>query len=98
MPARLRVCENRRILRHRVFAETTEGHQTLKPQRIDLIYTIRKNMKPQLLSEFDTEMLKKRMLIETVIGDLTKLMKPRTNFLSLKTCKIFYGTHVNLLT
>ena len=128
---RLPVCENRRIPRHRVFAEeaergktslgwfygfklhlliNTQGdllgaeftpgniddrvpvekltqsvfgklyadkgyisqelRQTLKTQDVDLIYKVRKNMKPQPLSTYDEVMLKKRMLIETVIGQL----------------------------
>ena len=44
--------------------------QTLKTEDIDLIYKVRKNMKSEVLSDFDTLMLKKRMLIETVIGQL----------------------------
>ena len=128
---RLCVCENRRISRHRVFAEhaargktslgwfygfklhlliNTHGdllgaeltpgniddrvpvekltqsvfgklyadkgyicqelRQTLNIQGVDLIYKVRKNMKPQPLSTYDEVMLKKRMLIETVIGQL----------------------------
>ena len=128
---RLPVCENRRIPRHRVFAEeaergktslgcfygfklhlliNTQGdrlgaeftpgniedrvpvgkltqsvfgklyadkgyisqelRQTLKTQDVDLIYKVRKNMKPQPLSTYDEVMLKKRMLIETVRGQL----------------------------
>ena len=128
---RLRVCENRRIPRHRVFAEeagrgmtsmgwfygfklhlvinthgellsvyltsgntddrrpvlelarpvfgklyadkgyiSKELRQTLKSEEVDLIYKVRKNMKAEALSDFDALMLKKRMLIETVIGQL----------------------------
>lgn len=130
---RLRVCENRRIPTHRVFAEEAERgktslgwfygfklhlvinthgellsihltpgniddrapvvalarpvfgklyadkgyisqdlRQTLKPEGVDLIYKVRKNMKPEDLSDFDALMLKKRMLIETVIGQLKR--------------------------
>ena len=47
-----------------------ELRQTLKTQDVDLIYKVRKNMKPQPLSTYDEVMLKKRMLIETVIGQL----------------------------
>ncbi|EIJ43728.1 transposase family protein [Beggiatoa alba B18LD] len=43
---------------------------TLKTQGIELITGVRKNMKKESLSEFDTIMLKKRSLIETVIGQL----------------------------
>ena len=47
--------------------------QSLQTQGVNLIYKVRKNMKaPQALSFFDTEMLKKRMLIETVIGQLKR--------------------------
>ena len=42
----------------------------MKTQDVDLIYKVRKNMKPQPLSTYDEVMLKKRMLIETVIGQL----------------------------
>ena len=44
--------------------------QTLKSKEVDLIYKVRKNMKSEALSDFDALMLKKRMLIETVIGQL----------------------------
>ena len=47
-----------------------ELRQTLKTEGVDLIYKVRKNMKPEALSDFDALMLKKRMLIETVIGQL----------------------------
>lgn len=42
----------------------------LKTQNIDLIYKVRKNMKPQPLSDFDAIMLKKRMLVESVIKEI----------------------------
>ena len=128
---RLRVCENRRIPKHRVFAGEAERgktslgwfygfklhlvinthgelvsvyltpgniddrhpvvelarpvfgklyadkgyisqdlRQVLRTEGVDLIYKVRKNMKPEVLSDFDALMLKKRMLIETVIGQL----------------------------
>ena len=35
-----------------------------------MIYKVRKNMKPQPLSTYGEVMLKKRMLIETVMGQL----------------------------
>ena len=44
--------------------------QTLKSKEVDLIYKVRKDMKAEALSDFDALMLKKRMLIETVIGQL----------------------------
>ena len=44
--------------------------QTLKTEGVDLIYKVRKNMTPEVLSDFDALMLKKPMLIETVIGQL----------------------------
>ena len=47
-----------------------ELRQTLKSEEVDLIYKVRKNMKAEALSDFDALMLKKRMLIETVIGQL----------------------------
>ena len=47
-----------------------ELRQTLKTEGVDLIYKVRKNMKAEALSDFDALMLKKRMLIETVIGQL----------------------------
>ncbi len=37
---------------------------------IKLIYKVRKNMKPQPLSDFDALLLKKRMLIESVIKEI----------------------------
>ena len=42
-----------------------ELRQTLKTKGVDLIYKVRKNMKSEALSDFDT-----LMLIETVIGQL----------------------------
>ena len=43
----------------------------MKIQDVNLIYKVRKNMRsPQPLSTYDEAMLKKRMLIETVIGQL----------------------------
>ena len=47
-----------------------ELRQTLKTEGVDLIYKVRKNMKSETLSDFDALMLKKRMLIETVIGQV----------------------------
>ncbi len=44
--------------------------QTLQNQDVDLVYKVRKNMKSAPLSDFDSEMLKRRMLIEVVIGEL----------------------------
>ena len=44
--------------------------ETLKTQGICLITKKRKNMKPQALSDFDAILLKKRMLIESVIDQL----------------------------
>ena len=43
---------------------------SLQSQDIDLIYKVRKNMKPIPLSDFDAMMLKKRMLIESVIKEI----------------------------
>ena len=42
----------------------------LRTQDIDLIYKVRKNMKPEPLSDFDAMLLKKRMLIESVIKEI----------------------------
>ena len=47
-----------------------ELRETLKTEGVDLIYKVRKNMKSEALSDFDALMLKKRILIETVIGQL----------------------------
>ena len=47
-----------------------ELRQTLRTQNIDLVYKVRKNMAQEPLSDYDVEMLKKRMLIETVIEQL----------------------------
>ena len=44
--------------------------ETLKTQGVCLITKKRKNMKPQALSDFDAMLLKKRMLIESVIEQL----------------------------
>lgn len=43
---------------------------SLQTQGIDLIYKVRKNMKPIPLSDFDAMLLKKRMLIESVIKEI----------------------------
>ena len=42
----------------------------LRTQGIDLVYKVRKNMKPEPLSDFDAILLKKRMLIESVIKEI----------------------------
>ena len=42
----------------------------LRTQGIDLVYKVRKNMKPEPLSDFDAMLLKKRMLIESVIKEI----------------------------
>lgn len=42
----------------------------LRTQGIDLVYKVRKNMKPEPLSDFDAMMLRKRMLIESVIKEI----------------------------
>jgi hypothetical protein len=44
--------------------------ETLETQDVCLLTKVRKNMKPRTLSELDTALLKKRMLVETVIGQL----------------------------
>ena len=44
--------------------------EALGSQGISLIYKVRKNMQPLPLSETDTVLLKKRMLIESVIKEL----------------------------
>ena len=44
--------------------------EVLKTQGVILISKVRKNMASQALSDFDTEMLKKRMCIESVIDQL----------------------------
>ena len=44
--------------------------ETLETQGVSLITKVRKNMKTEPLSVSDALMLKKRMLIETVIGQL----------------------------
>ena len=44
--------------------------ETLKTRGIYLVTKVRKNMKPQELSDFDAVMLKKRIVIESVIGQL----------------------------
>ena len=41
--------------------------ETLRQQGVDLVYKVRKNMKPLPLSVSDEVLLKKRMLIESVI-------------------------------
>ena len=48
-----------------------ELRQTLRTQGVYLVYKVRKNMKsPKPLSSFDAKLLKKRMLIESVIKEL----------------------------
>ena len=44
--------------------------EKLGPQGISLVYKVRKNMEPLLLSETDIVLLKKWMLIELVIKEL----------------------------
>ena len=44
--------------------------EVLKTQGVILISKVRKNMAPEDLSDFDAEMLKKRMCIESVIDQL----------------------------
>ena len=44
--------------------------EDLGTQGIDLVYRVRKNMKPLPLSEFDEILLKRRMLIESVIKEI----------------------------
>ena len=44
--------------------------ETLETQDVCLLTKVRKNMKPRTLSELGTPLLKKRMLVETVIGQL----------------------------
>ena len=133
---RVRVCDNRRISSHRVFADVAKGSKTsmgwfygfklhlvinhtgdlldvaltpgniddrkplrkfaerlhgslyadrgyiskdlredLREQDVNLVYKVRKNMKPQDLSVSDEVLLKKRMLIESVIGIMKTQMQ-----------------------
>ncbi len=44
--------------------------ETLRQQGINLIYKVRKNMKPEPLSTSDEEWLRKRVIIESVIKEL----------------------------
>ena len=44
--------------------------ETLETRDVCLLTKVRKNMKSRTLSELDTALLKKRMLVETVIGQL----------------------------
>ncbi len=44
--------------------------ETLRKQDINLIYKVRKNMKPEPLSASDEELLRKRVIIESVIKEL----------------------------
>ena len=52
--------------------------ETLKAEGVCLITKVRKNMTPEPLSDFDALMLKKRMLIETVIDQLKPPMPSST--------------------
>ena len=133
---RVRVCDNRRISSHRVFADVAKGSKTsmgwfygfklhlvinhtgdlldvaltpgniddrkplrkfaerlhgslyadrgyiskdlredLREQDVNLVYKVRKNMKPLDLSVSDEVLLKKRMLIESVIGIMKTQMQ-----------------------
>ena len=71
---RHRVAQLTRHLSGKVYAD--KGYisealsETLKTQGICLVYKVRKNMKTRPLSDFDAILLKKRMLIETVIDPL----------------------------
>jgi hypothetical protein len=47
--------------------------QSLKEQGIELITSVRKNMKKEALSDFDKLILRKRTLIETVFGQLKSI-------------------------
>ena len=49
--------------------------ETLRQQGVDLVYKVRKNMKPLDLSVSDEVLLKKRMLIESVIRELKTQMQ-----------------------
>ncbi len=44
--------------------------ETLRQQDINLIYKVHKNMKPEPLSASDEKLLKKRVIIESVIKEL----------------------------
>ncbi len=44
--------------------------ETLRQQGINLIYKVRKNMKPEPLSTSEAEWLRKRVIIESVIKEL----------------------------
>ena len=74
--------------------------ETLETQGVSLITKVRKNMKTEPLSVSDALMLKKRMLIETVIGQLkqqTELEHSRhrsvANFQVNLVCALITYTH-----
>ena len=74
---------------------------TLKTQGLCLITKVRKNMKPKQMSEFDAALLKKRMLVETVIGHLksqTQLQHTRhrswTNYQVNQVAALIAYTHL----
>ena len=153
---RLRVCENKRISSHRVFADVaersktsmgwfygfklhliindsgelldvaltpgntddrkplwgvSEGHlhgslyadrgyiskdlrEKLGKQGVDLVYKVRKNMDPLDLSVSDEVLLKKRMLIESVIG----VMKTQTQLEHSRKPRSFENFQVNVFS
>ena len=47
-----------------------ELRETLQHQGINLVYKVRKNMKHESLFDFDAQMLKRRMILESVIKEL----------------------------
>ena len=63
--------------------------QVLSKQGINLIYKVRKNMKPLRLSVADAVVLKKRVLIESVIKELkTQTQLEHTRHRSLKNFQV----------
>ena len=63
--------------------------EALGSQGISFIYKVRKNMQPLPLSEADTVLLKKRMLIESVIKELkTQMQLEQTRHRSFKNFQV----------
>ena len=71
-----------------------ELRETLRTQGVYLVYKVRKNMKsPKPLSSFNAKMLRKRMLIESVI----KKLKTQTQLQHIRH-RSFVNFQVNLVS
>ena len=68
--------------------------EELRAQRINLVYKVRKNMKPLDLSVSDEVLLRKRMLIESVI----RVLKTQTQLEHSRKPRSFENFQVNVVS